>query len=262
MKKIIVPFYYHYFCMLMGFLFFFNALAAQPTTPATVTTKPVSPATTAAVLVSITGKAYDKDGRNLPLSKLMIINKRLNNGVFADAEGKFSLTILPTDTLLFSAIGFKTKKMCFKDSIAKNKFYVEVPLQKLQYDLAEVSVFAPRTLNDIQKDIDKLGVKKTYSVEGINAVESPITYLYERFSKFGKAKQKVAAWENEDLKRDVLKDLFRLYVKYDIIQLNDDEFDAFVKYLNLSDEFIQNATQFELVTAIKGRYESFKYRWK
>ena len=64
------------------------------------------------------------------------------------------------------------------------------------------------------------------------------------------------------MKRDILKDLFRLYVKHDVINLSDEDFDAFIKYLNLSDEFIQTATQFELVMAIKGKYESFKYRWK
>ncbi len=214
-------------------------------------------------LVTITGKAYDKEDSKLPLPNLMVINKRSNNGTFADAEGKFILSVMQTDTLLFSAIGFKIKKICLKDSVDKSNYYIEIPLQKLQYDLKEVSVFGTRTLNEIQRDIDNLGVKKTYSVQGLaNAAESPITYLYERFSKFGKAKRKVAEWENEDLKRDVLKDLFRLYVKHDIIDLNDEDFDDFIKYLNLSDGFIQDASQFELVMAIKGKYESFKYRWK
>ncbi|MCX6295645.1 MAG: hypothetical protein NTX97_06190 [Bacteroidetes bacterium] len=213
-------------------------------------------------LTTISGKAYDKENKNLPLPKLMIINKRTNQGFFADAESKFSISILPSDTLLFSSIGFKVKSYCFKDSISKNHLYVEVGLQKLQFDLKEVSVFANRNLNEIQKDIDKLGVKNTYSVEGINAIESPITALYERFSKFGKSKRKVAEWENEDLKRDVLKDLFRLYVQNEIIDLKDEEFDSFIKYLNLSDEFIQQSTQFELVMAVKGKYESYKYRWK
>jgi hypothetical protein len=213
-------------------------------------------------VVKISGKAYDKEHKNLPLTKLMIINKRTNNGIFADADGKFTLTIMQTDTLIFSAIGFKVKKICIKDSVIKKEYTLDVPLQKLSFDLKEVSVFASRNLNDIQKDIDKLGKKSTYSVSGVDAIESPITALYERFSKFGKQKQKVAEWENEDLRRNVLKDLFRLYVKYDIIDLNDDQFDDFIKYLNLSDEFIQKATQFELVMAIKGRYESYKYRWK
>ncbi|MBA3971644.1 MAG: hypothetical protein H0X46_05775 [Bacteroidetes bacterium] len=212
--------------------------------------------------VTLTGKAYDKDNRNLPLPKLMIINKRTNQGVFADAESKFSIIILPSDTIIFSAIGFRFRSMCFKDSIAKGQKNIEVALSKLQFELKEVSVFAERNLNEIQKDIDNLGVKSTYSVSGVNAFESPVTALYERFSKFGKAKRKVAEWENEDLKRDILKDLFHLYVKYEVIDLPDEEFDDFIQYLNLSDEFIQNASQFELVMAIKGKYESFKYRWR
>lgn len=212
-------------------------------------------------LVSLSGRSFDKESRNLPIGSLMIINKRTNSGTFADVEGKFTLNILQSDTLIFSAIGFRVKKVCLKDSIARKHYIIEVPLQKISYELKEVSVFADRSLNEIQKDIDRLGKMNTYSVTGVNAIESPITALYERFSKIGKAKQKVSKWENEDLKRDILKDLFRVYIKFDVIELNDDQFDDFIRYLNLSDEFIQNATQFELVMAIKGRYESYKYRW-
>jgi hypothetical protein len=192
----------------------------------------------------------------------MVINGRSNVGVFADAEGYFSITANQSDTILFSAVGFLIKKICVIDSVPQKKYNVEITLRKLQYTLKEISVFANRTLNEIQREIDKLGVKNNYSVEGLNSFGSPFTYLYERYSKYGRSKQQVAEWENEDLKRDILKDLFRLYVKNDIIDLTDEEFDAFIKYLNFSDEFIQNATQFELTMAIKGKYESFKYRWK
>ncbi len=212
--------------------------------------------------VTINGTAFDKDDRKLPLPKLMIINKRTNVGTFADAEGKFSIVARQSDSILFSTTGFIIKKVCLKDSLPKKQYNIEVPMQKLQYTLKEISVFATRDLNEIQKDINKLGVKKDYQATGASVIESPITALYERFSKYGKSKQKVAEWENEDLKRDVLKDLFRLYIKHDIIDLSSDEFDAFIKYLNFSDEFIQNASQFELTMAIKGKYESFKYRWK
>ncbi len=212
--------------------------------------------------VTINGTAFDKDDRKLPLPKLMIINKRNNVGTFADAEGKFSIVARQSDSILFSTTGFIIKKICLKDSLPKKQYNIEVPMQKLQYTLKEISVFATKDLNEIQKDINKLGVKKDYQATGASVIESPITALYERFSKYGKSKQKVAEWENEDLKRDVLKDLFRLYIKHDIIDLSSDEFDAFIKYLNFSDEFIQNASQFELTMAIKGKYESFKYRWK
>lgn len=212
-------------------------------------------------MVRINGQAYDKDSK-LPLPKLMVINKRTNNGTFADSEGKFSFIAFQSDTIMLSAVGFKTKRICLTDSIPKKQYDVMVPLEKLYFTLQEVSVFAPKTLNEIQKDIDKLGVKKTYTTQGLDAISSPITFLYERFSKFAQSKRKVAEWENEDMKRDVLKDLFRLYIKHEIIDLNEEEFDAFIKYLNLSDDFIKNATQLELVMAIKGRYENFKYRWR
>ncbi len=212
--------------------------------------------------VNISGNVFDSENKGLPLTRLMIINKRTNNGVFADAEGKFTLSINSTDTIIFSAIGFKVRSICFKDSLANGHSNFGIALQKLQFELNEISVFANRSLNEIQNDIDKLGVRKSYSLEGVDAISSPITALYERFSKFEKSKRKVAEWENEDLKRDILKELFRLYVKNDVIDLKDEEFDSFIKYLNLSDEFIQNATQFELVMAIKGKYESWKYRWK
>lgn len=213
-------------------------------------------------LITITGQAYDKESK-LPLPKLMVINKRTNNGVFADAEGKFSITLKQTDTIMFSAIGFKLKKICLKDSSQKSHYSLYIPLEKLYFNLKEVSVFATRTLKEIDKDIYNLDSTKAYrSYTDINAIESPITYLYERFSKFGRSKQKVAEWENEDLKRDILKDLFRLYIKHDIIDLNEEEFDAFIKYCNLSEEFIKNASQLELVMAIKGKYATFKDRWK
>ena len=213
--------------------------------------------------IVISGQAYDKESK-LPLPKLMVINKRTGNGMFADSESKFTIKAKQTDTILFSAIGFKMKKICLKDSSENELFYVMVPLEKLYYTLKEVNVFAPRTLNEIDKDIESLDSVRSYNrnFHDINALESPITYLYERFSKFARSKQTVAMWENEDLKRSILKDLFRIYIKHDIIDLNEEEFDAFIKYCNLSEGFIKNASQFELVMAIKGKYESFKYRWK
>jgi hypothetical protein len=214
-------------------------------------------------LITISGQVYDKDSK-LPLPKLMVINKRTGNGMFADSESKFSIKALQSDTIVFSAVGFRMKKICLKDSTEGDRFYVMVPLEKLYYTLKEVSVFAPRTLNEIDNDISALDSVRSFNrnFHDINGLESPITYLYERFSKFARSKQKVAIWENEDLKRSILKDLFRIYIKHDIMDLNEEEFDAFIKYCNLSESFIKNASQFELVMAIKGKYETFRYRWK
>lgn len=208
--------------------------------------------------ITVSGRAFDQDNERLPLPKLMVINKRTKNGVFADAEGKFSINAIQSDTIMFSIVGYNLKKVCLQDSVPKRNYYIEVNMQKLQYTLKEVSVFSTRSLSDIDKDIARLdSTRRKQMYRDINGLESPISYLYARFSKFGKSQQKVAQWENEDLKEDILKDLFRLYIKNDIIDLSEDEFEDFIRYCNLSEEFIKNASQFELVMAIKGKYEAF-----
>ena len=213
-------------------------------------------------LVKITGQVYDKESK-LPLQKLMVINKRTSNGVFADAEGNFSIYAFQSDTILVSALGFRLKKICLKDSVAKDKYYIYIPLERLFYNLKEISVFAPKSLKEIDREISKLdSTKANRKLSAVDAIGSPITFLYERFSKFERSKRLVAEWEDEDMKKEVLKDLFRLYIKHDIIDLSEEEFDAFIRYCNLSESFIKNATQFELVMAIKGKYETFKDRWK
>lgn len=217
-----------------------------------------APLLRAQTTVTIRGRAFDRDNERLPLPKLMVINKRSGNGSFADAEGKFSISAYQGDTILFSVVGYNVKKVCLLDSVPKKEYYIEVNMQKLQYTLKEVSVFGTRSLSDIDKDIAKLdSTRRSRAYKDINGLESPISYLYARFSKFGKSQQRVAEWENEDLKEDILKDLFRLYIKNDIIDLSEDEFEEFIRYCNLSEEFIKNASQFELVMAIKGKYEAF-----
>jgi len=235
----------HYFILKCAFVvitFICNAISAQ-------------------TFVKIEGQIYDRETK-LDIPQVMIINKRTNVGTFSDNEGKFIIKALQTDTIILSSLGYKIKKICMKDSLVQNSYDLTITLEKIYFTLKEVTIYPVRSLNEIDKDRNKVGTKKTISVQGIDAIQSPITYLYERFSKFGKSKQKVAAWENEDLKRDLLKELFRLYIQYDIIDLSDSEFDAFIKYLNFSDDFIRNATQLELVLAIKGKYENFKRRWK
>ena len=128
--------------------------------------------------------------------------------------------------------------------------------------LKPISVYGIKSLEEIQKDFSKLGVKQTNVYRKYNSLESPITSLYEAFSKIEQSKRKVAALENEDFKKEVLKDLFRIYVKADIINLSELEFDNFIWYCDFSDTFIKNATTFDLVKAIKERYEVFSLNKK
>ena len=132
-------------------------------------------------------------------------------------------------------------------------------LKKLLIVLDEVEVYPERELEEIEDDIEQLGVKlkEIRPIRGTAALSSPITALYQRFSRIEQSKRKVAEMETADRRKELLKELLRKYVKHDIINLSEEAFDTFISYLNLSNEFIRQASSYDLIMAIKYQYEEF-----
>jgi hypothetical protein len=206
--------------------------------------------------VTINGRAMGAKA-NEDLFQVVVVNQRTSEGTLAMA-GKFSIQVYPTDTILVSASGFAIKKICFKDSVPKSQYNITVKLDSLQVTLHEVHVYPMRTLTEIHKEENGLGDVPNTDTYKETDMMSPITYLYERFNRLERSKRKVAQMEDEEKKREVLKDLFHLYIKYDIIDLSDAQFDAFIDYLNLPDSFIKESTDYELLMAIKYKYAEFE----
>lgn len=194
----------------------------------------------------------------LGLSNLMIVNKTTHSGIFGDSDGSFSIAIGKTDTLLIGATGYSTKKISFRDSIIKPEYHIMIRLNKIELDLQPVEIFAKRDLEQIQKDIEKLGYKESdYRLSGVDAFNSPITFLYQEFSKRERSKRWVAEKVNEDNRRNLLKELFRKYVDNEIINLTEAEFDDFINFCNVSDEFMKKSTQYDFIMYIKKKYELY-----
>ncbi len=95
-------------------------------------------------------------------------------------------------------------------------------------------------------------------VTGIDAFASPITFLYQSFSKRERAKRDIAQKKNEDNKRKLLKELFRKYVDFDIMNLSEDQFDNFIDFINVDDNFLKNSTQYDFILFVKRKFEMYK----
>jgi hypothetical protein len=206
--------------------------------------------------ITVSGKAISAVN-NQDLYQVVVVNQRTSEGTLARA-GVFSIQALQSDTILVSASGFSVKKFCFKDSIYKSRYTVTIHLDSLAVTLHEVHVYPMRSLTEIHKEENGLGdIPNTDTYKSVDAM-SPITALYERFNRLERSKRKVAQMIDEEKKREVLKDLFHLYIKYDIIDLSEEQFDTFIDYLNLPDSYIKNSTDYELIMAIKYKYEAFQ----
>lgn len=207
--------------------------------------------------VIISGSITDKTGKNCP-GQAVLINQNTSEGIFAGDNCRFTISIGKNDTLLASASGFVVKRLCFRDSVYRTRYFVVIRLDSLRVELSQINVYPHHNLMEIRKEEEQLGkVPSTDTYPDANIL-SPVSLLYERFNRLEQSKRKVAELKDEDLKRQVLKDLFHLYIKYDIINLSSSEFDKFIDYCNLSDVAIKNSTDYDLVMYIKYKYALFE----
>lgn len=208
--------------------------------------------------VRITGTVFDPENKG-SIPNLMVVNKRTQQGYFGYNSGFFEVTAYKTDTLIIAATGFTTIKISFRDSADAESYNVNIPLKKLEVQLKPVDIFTRRDLDEIQKDIETLGYEKSdYMLKGVDAVSSPITALYQAFSRRERNKRMVAEMRNEDRRRALLKELFRKYVGADIIQLSNEEFDEFIDFCGVSESFLKNSTQYDFIMYVKKRFEVFR----
>jgi tyrosyl-tRNA synthetase len=125
-------------------------------------------------------------------------------------------------------------------------------------ELKEMVIKPLKTLSQIREEREALAMRETRLVTGVDVLQSPITALYQTFSKKEKNKRWIAEQEFKDNKRKVVQELLRLYVASDIIELNEDEFDDFISFLSLSETFLKTSTEMELYLFIKDKYDHYK----
>lgn len=206
--------------------------------------------------VVVMGKVFHPEDPNF---NLLVVNKRTSIGTFGSQSGEFVVEAKKDDTLMVGSLGYETQLYSMKDSVVKDTYRIKTYLSPLRVNLKQVKIFAPRELDSIQADIRELGYDdRDFMLSGINAMQSPITFLYQQFSR--KEQQKRRAYEimNEDRKRNLLKELFAYYVDFEIIDLDEDRFDEFVDFMNVPDATLRSLSQYDFIMYTKEKYEQFK----
>ncbi len=206
--------------------------------------------------VLFTGKVVDTL-RPQNFYNLLLVNRRTGQGVFGQPNGQFSIFVSNGDTVSISVKNYPVVNAVAKaDSNCQFRriFYIEAkPLE-----VSEVIVKPLKSLEQIKEEREALAMRETRQVTGIDVLQSPITALYQAFSKKEQNKRWIAEQEFKDNQRQIVKELLRLYVAYDIIELSETEFDEFISFLNINETFLKTATEMELITFIQDKYEHYK----
>lgn len=208
--------------------------------------------------VTVRGEVLGPDGRGLP--GCMIVNASTGQGQFGSASGRFALSVAPGDTLKFASIGYRTVARMVPEAPAPaGGWGWSIHLALIAVEVSTAEVIAPRDLGEIVRDIQALGYdEREYRTSGIDALTSPITFLYEQFNRLERSKREVARLENEDRRRALLRELLGKYVDYDIVSLEEDEFEAFLAFMDPGEAVLKALTQYEFILWTRERFTAFK----
>jgi hypothetical protein len=150
-----------------------------------------------------------------PIPGATVMVQRTRRGVASNVEGDFLVTALPTDTLLFRALGFKPKRFALSGT-SLSQLVVQVALVRDSVRLSEIKVTADRpdrasinrALRNIKRPSPPLTKvpkrpakpKPLFAVdstapkpEKATIAESNVDWLYDQFSHQGKERRKLEA---------------------------------------------------------------------
>lgn len=118
-----------------------------------------SPADTSTVTLS--GVVFTTDSI-LALPYVSIFVNQLPNGTISDSIGFFQLRVQPTDTLTFSAVGYKTAQFIVPDYLIGQQYSIIQGMVRDTIILEEVTVYSVPTTSEFMESFsdNKLGFEK------------------------------------------------------------------------------------------------------
>jgi hypothetical protein len=159
--------------------------------------------------VFVSGRVVDTMNRDM-FYNLMVINKTTGRGVFGQPNGYFSVYVNAKDKIALSIKGYPVYEfIAAADSDCQN--HILAYIERIPQEIEQVIVRPLKSLEQIKEERQALTLRETRQVTGINVLQSPITALYQAFSKKEQNKRWISEQQYKDDQRRVVKELLRLY---------------------------------------------------
>ncbi|WP_017729901.1 hypothetical protein [Nafulsella turpanensis] len=201
-----------------------------------------------------------------------IINNESGLRTASDAEGYFRLPVNAGDTLLVSSVTFGQKKVLapakagrlFIIRLAPNVYELDEVVvnslpseQKLKELLLSMETPDGKPKPDLRLPED-LPVEVIEGTGGVS-VGGVFSGIAGRFSKKERGRKFLAEVEVKDTKKAYILTKYNRDIVKKITGLEDEEeLDAFMQYCRLSENFLYEATEYEIHEAVLGYFKTFR----
>ena len=204
------------------------------------------------------GKVIDSSTKK-GISALNILNKRSNQVVATNEIGDFYIRAMVGDSVLITSFGYNRRGILWDGKDRNPVFEV-----KLQPFMLQELVVKDRKLSELHKEIrdflanpnDSKAIRNEILKSMLNTNTSQpgigisIDALYEMFSKEGKTNRKLADMQFQDAKSFYADLKYNKQVVAQVTHLQDEDLDDFMVFCKPTQDFILNATDYELTFKI------------
>lgn len=206
---------------------------------------------------------------NIFVPNVYVENINQNFLTQADENGVFSLPAELGDTLVFSAVGYNWAK-----HVVTCKQSVDVYLLQKNYNIGRVIKYAPLTYYEFKRQIlameyvdDTLDLKLPYEkyypmgyyVPGELSynIEGVITSVYNSLSKHAKNEMRAIELIQNEHKLLSINQKFNKSIVLELTNINEDYLEMFVAYCTFSDDFLYEATEFQIISLMYLKFDEF-----
>lgn len=228
--------------------------------------------------VIVAGYVFEETSGN-PLPYVNVYIKKSRYGTISDTSGYFMLSALVNDTIVFSSLGYDKKYVILTDSASENNKPLIVFLDTKFYEIRSVEVIALRKYQQLEYEFTKMRLPdddyifaannfpfrpayldyyERVNAPGLGLVFSPISALYDMFSKEGKEKQKLAELQSRDYLSSIIDKKVSTELIMKITGLSAEETIVFLNWCNFSPEFILKLTDYDFISVIA--YKNRQYQ--
>lgn len=205
-------------------------------------------------------------------------NESEKTWAYAKENGRLTIWASVKDTLVISAIGYYDKVIILNDSILSNQLRI-IKLEPRVYEIGEATVSALKSYSQFKQEIINLELPKTQ----LDSVGEHLSFIskkvvqkaeYDRMvdevfarekgtlfmigSSFKTEKQKNRIKLNSKIDLNLIHQKFNREIVKKHTSLLDEEINDFMVYCDFDDEFILNATEYEIAEAIKEKLTKFQ----
>ena len=209
----------------------------------------------------VLGRFLDTDTQQ-GINRAVVTNKRTGQKARTNEAGRFVVLALPGDSLIATSLtharaGLRWDGAQTEQLLTARRELADEKVVQLN-EVTVVGKHEEELRRELQRALQEPEVRQQLSGDQVLALaQSPVTLLYEAFSKKAKADRKAAMLWQKYRWRQLAEYRMRL-VAGNATDLSGDKLDQFIEFCKFEDDFILSASDYDLTFEVLRRYKKFQ----